>query len=256
MLKKSMEKNKFTAIVVDDEQKAVDYLCDLLGDFKEIQLLDCFTDSQKAIIEINNLKPDILFLDVQMPEKTGFDVVKSIRSSEYEPHIIFTTGFEKYAIRAIKYAAFDYLLKPINAYELKNTIQKISNLKDQNSKPQQFDRLFDKITSAQPLKFNTGTGFILIHPDELIYLEASRNYCELYLLNNRKELITINMNQACKLLPEEQFFRISRFNIINLNFLRKVERKNHQCTMMADGEKIILKGTLQNLKQLEKEYFD
>jgi len=88
-----------------------------------------------------------------------------------------------------------------------------------------------------------------------IYLSES-TLDELDLLNNRKELITINMNQACKLLPEEQFFRISRFNIINLNFLRKVERKNHQCTMMADGEKIILKGTLQNLKQLEKEYFD
>ena len=120
-----MEKDKLTAIVVDDEQEAVDYLCDLLGDYNEIQLLDCFTDSQKAIIEINNLMPDILFLDVQMPVKTGFDVVKSIRNNEYEPHIIFTTGFEKYAIRAIKYAAFDYLLKPINAYELENALQKI-----------------------------------------------------------------------------------------------------------------------------------
>lgn len=247
-----MEKDKLTAIVVDDEQEAVDYLCDLLGDYNEIQLLDCFTDSQKAIIEINNLMPDILFLDVQMPVKTGFDVVKSIRNNEYEPHIIFTTGFEKYAIRAIKYAAFDYLLKPINAYELENALQKISNLK--NQKPQQFDRLFDKIKSSQPLKFNTCTGFIVIHPDELIYLEASRNCCYIYLLNNQKELITDNMKQVARLLPEGQFFKISRSNIINLNFLKKVERKKHECTLMVDGEKIILKGTLKYLKELEKEY--
>jgi two-component system, LytTR family, response regulator len=247
-----MEKDKLTAIVVDDEQEAVDYLCDLLDDYKEIHLLSYFTDSPKAITDINNLKPDILFLDVQMPEKTGFDVVKSIRSKEYEPHIIFTTGFEKYAIRAIKYAAFDYLLKPVNAFELENVIERISNLK--TPKPQQFDRLFDKLNSSQALKFNTATGFIVIHPDEIIYLEASRNYCELYLRNDQKELVTNNMKQVSKLLPEGQFFRISRSNIINLSFLKKVERKNHQCTLMVDGEKIFLDASLKYLKMLEKEY--
>ncbi len=246
-----MEKDKLTAIIVDDEQGAINYLCDLLEDHKEIHLINKFTDSQKAIIEINKSKPYILFLDVQMPVKTGFDVIKAVRSKEYEPHIIFTTGFEKFAIRAIKYAAFDYLLKPINTFELENAIQRISNLKNQNPKSQQFDRLFDKITKTQPLKFNTSTGFVVIHPDEIIYLEASRNYCELFLINNRKELVTTNMNQVHQMLSKKSFHRISRSHIINLSFLQKVDRRKKACSLLADDESIILPIPPGNIRELE-----
>lgn len=247
-----MEKDKLTAIIVDDEQEAINYLCNILEDFKEIHLINKFSDSQKAIIEINKLKPDILFLDVQMPVKTGFDVVKEIRNNGYEPHIIFTTGYEKFAIRAIKYSAFDYLLKPINAFELENAIQKIKNFKNPKPKSQQFDRLFDKINLTQPLKFNTCTGFIVIHPDELIYLEASRNYCDLYLLNNRKELVTTNMNQVHKILSKKSFHRISRSHIINLSFLQKVDRSKKVCSLLANDESIILPIPSGNIRELEE----
>jgi len=135
-----MGDKNLTAILVDDEPEAIKYLSDLLGEHPEIRLLGHFTDPQKAIPEIIKSKPNILFLDVQMPIITGFDVVKAVRSDDYLPHIIFTTGFGKFAIRAIKYAAFDYLLKPINPFELENAILKINKLKKHNEK---FSNLID-----------------------------------------------------------------------------------------------------------------
>ncbi len=249
-----MGENNLTAILVDDEPEAIKYLCDLLKEHPEIMLLNYFTNPQEAITEINKTKPDILFLDVQMPVSTGFDVVKAVRTDNYLPHIIFTTGFEKFAIRAIKYAAFDYLLKPINPFELENAIQKINKLKEQSTKSQQFDRLFDSVRDNQPLKFNTGTGFIVIHPSEIIYLEANRNYCKINLINNHSELVTTNMNQIHHMLSAKWFYRVSRSNIINVNFLQKVNRSKKVCCLEADGETIIISIPSGNIKELEDNF--
>ena len=119
-------KNKIlTAILVDDEQEAINYLLDLLKGFKEIKILGSFTDPKEAIDEILTMKPEILFLDVQMPGKTGFDILNDVSGQEYKPFMIFTTAYEKYAIEAIRYAAFDYLLKPINETDLANAIERL-----------------------------------------------------------------------------------------------------------------------------------
>lgn len=242
---------RFTAILVDDELDAINYLLSLLEEQTEIKVLSHFTNSQKAIEEIINSKPDILFLDVQMPVKTGFDVVKEVRDKSCFPHIIFTTGFEKYAIRAIKHAAFDYLLKPINPFELENTIHKLTS-NNGNAGSQNFDTLFSELENTQPLKFNTSTGFIIVPPLEIIYLEASRNYCEIYLTSGRMELVTVNMFQVNNMLPENRFHRISRSHIINLEFLQKVERKRKACYLLADGKSITLPIPPGNLKELEQ----
>ncbi|MDA3907212.1 MAG: LytTR family DNA-binding domain-containing protein [Bacteroidales bacterium] len=243
-----------TAIIVDDEIEAINYLQALLEIHPRIKILGNYTNPIEAIEQILLLKPDILFLDVQMPNKTGFDIVKEIRSENYQPHIVFTTAYEQFAIRAIKHAAFDYLLKPINEYELSETLEKIRNIGKAELNESKFEKLFNKLASAEKLKFNTSTGFIIINSDDIIYCEADRNYCEIHLLDDRREVVTCNLNQVGKILPESDFFRISRFNIINLNFLEKVERKNHSCYLKTNDEKYTLKISSSNLKLLE-DYF-
>lgn len=246
-----MKKDQFTAILVDDEKIAINYLCDLLQQYHEITLLGCFTDPVRGIHEINKSKPDVLFLDIQMPIKTGFDIIREVRTDDYIPHVIFTTAYEKYAIRAIKYAALDYLLKPINAFELENAIQKLSNINDHTSRSQKYDKLLSNLENIQPLKFNTSTGFVIIHPEEILYLEASRNYCEIHLTKNRMELVTVNMNNVFKMLSETSFFRISRFHTVNMNCIKKVERAKKECHLLYNGEEIVLKISKSKLKELE-----
>lgn len=239
-----------TAIIVDDERSAIDYLLNILEIHKDISVLECFTSPELAIQRIRILKPDILFLDVQMPIKTGFDIVKDVRSDDYQPNIIFTTGFEKFAIRAIKYAAFDYLLKPINEFELSETLEKIKQ-NGSDSSAQRMELLFKKLSQSKKLKFNTSTGFIVLNTDEIIYCEASRNYCEIYMEDGRREVVTMNMNQVGKLLPDDHYYRISRFNIININYLDRVERKDHKCFLKSNGDYFSLKISSSGLKELE-----
>lgn len=247
-----MVKGKFTAILVDDEPKAITYLCELLEEYSDIVIQGKFTNLQTAITEINKLKPDVLFLDVQMLGKSGFDVIKEVRSEEYTPYVIFITGYAKFAIRAIKYAAFDYLLKPVNPFELEVAITKVALENEQQSQLQNFDKLISEVENTRALKFNTSTGFIIIHPSEIIYLEASRNYCEIHLIDNRMELVTMNMSQVCNILQNPSFFRISRFHAVNLSFIQKVERSKKECYLLANGEKITLSISRSEIKELEQ----
>ncbi|MCF8234079.1 MAG: LytTR family DNA-binding domain-containing protein [Bacteroidales bacterium] len=247
-----MNTEQLTAIIVDDEAEAIKNLEALLKAHHQVDVCGTFQKPEEAIGEIQNHEPDLLFLDVQMPGKTGFDVLKEVSGSLYQPIVIFTTAYEKYAIEAIRLAAFDFLLKPISEEELAHALQRIEEKQEQPDYSQKLQSLFRAIDKPKQLKFNTSTGFILIDPREILYCQASRNYCELFLNNGEREVVTCNMNRVGKMLPDDRFFRISRFNIINLDYLKKVERKDHSCTLLADGEKIVLKGTPKNLKVLEE----
>lgn len=249
-----MENKILTAILVDDEQEAINYLLDLVKSFKEIKILGSFTDATEAIDEILTLKPEILFLDVQMPEKTGFDILNDVSGQEYKPFVIFTTAYEKYAIEAIRYAAFDYLLKPINETELANAIERLKQKDYKYNYDDKLKSLFNELEQSKKLKFNTSTGFIVLNTKEIIYCQASRNYCEIHLTDDRCELVTCSMNNAGKMLPENEFFRISRFNIINLRFLKRVERRNHTCYLKTVSEAIQLNISPRNAKLLERYY--
>lgn len=246
-----MGKDKITAVIVDDEQEAINYLCDLLKEHRDISLTGRFTDPVKAIEEIQVSLPDVLFLDVQMPEKSGFDVIREVRSDTYLPHIIFTTAFEKFAIRAIKYAAFEYLVKPINPFELEAAVRKLCDTGYQSNMAHNYAKLFSGLKEPVPLKFNTSNGFVVINPAEIIYLEASRNYCEIHLTGNRMELVSLNMLQVINQLSGNSFFRISRFNTVNLKFLHKVNRIKKECYLLADGLPVVLKISVERVRELE-----
>jgi two-component system LytT family response regulator len=251
-----MEKRPLTAVIVDDEKNAIAFLKKLLIEIEFVKILGSYTHPEEAIDDIRSLKPDILFLDIQMHGKTGFEVAEELQRMKTPPQIIFITSFEKFAPKAIKHAAFDYLLKPVDPEELKETLDRIHTVHELNTNEigLKFEKLLDKLHSSKKLKFNTSTGFIVIECDEIIYLQASRNYCDIFLVDGRTETVTINMNKVSGLLPEDQFFRISRFHHINLEYLRKVERRNHTCQLRVDGETFALPVSPRNAKLLEQEY--
>ncbi len=213
----------FSAIVIDDEKESTDLLLDLLKDYSEIDIIECYQNPQEGIKGIIRYKPDLLFLDIQMPEKNGFDVLGEIREYDLNPIVIFITGYDKFALQAIKHAAFDYLIKPVDPAELKSTIEKLkTNNKDDLTN--QVSKLLHHLNSNVKLKINTPTGFIIIDSSEIIYCQADRNYSEIYLSDGRKEVITCNLKKLSKDLPKENFFRASRSLIINMSYITKVER--------------------------------
>lgn len=247
-----MGADTYSAIIMDDEKEAIDSLLELLKSHKQVRILETFTDLDDTINYINSEKPELLFLDIQMSEKTGFEVVREIRTESYHPHIIFVTAYNRYAIQAIKHAAFDYLLKPVDPDELADALIRLSKEKPNQDKSSKIEKLLKQLARSRKLKFNTCSGFIVLDTEEIIYCEASRNYCDIYLTHDRPEVVTMNLNNVGKLLPEDSFFRISRFHIINLKFLTKVERRNQTAYLKAGTETIELKISSRNSKLLEK----
>jgi len=218
-----IEANKFRAIVIDDEKESTDLLMDLLKDYSEIEILKTYQNPVEGIKGIIHYKPDLLFLDIQMPEKDGFDVLSEIREYDLYPIVIFITGYDKFALQAIKHAAFDYLVKPVDPVELKATIKKLNSQKT-NDLTNKVSKLLHHLNSNIKLKFNTPSGFIIIDSSEIIYCQADRNYSEIYLSDGRKEVITNNLKKLSKNLPKDNFFRASRSLIINMSYITKVER--------------------------------
>lgn len=240
-----------SAIIIDDEPDAINLLEDLLKDFDEIKITATADNVNTAFEVIKDQTPDLVFLDIQMPEQNGFELIKKLKTENLNHAIIFVTAYDQYAIQAVKHAAFDYLLKPVDRDELKEAIGRFRKVK-QDDLRERLNCLLDKLERPQKIRFNVRTGYILIDPEEIVYCQADGNYTDIFLTTREKEIVTYNLSNVWKMFPEKNFFRISRFNIINLKFLTRVDRKSKTCELTAVGHTYRLPLPKKQMKELKK----
>ena len=240
-----------TAVIVGDEQESLNLLEESLSDFPEVEIIAKAMNANKAVDLILKNRPDLIFLDIHMPEKDGFHVVDEIKKYKYSPKIVFVTAHDQYSIKTIKLAAFDYLLKPINPSELAETISRFKAEGSGVNFQDRVEKLMLNIKKNQKIRFNTRTGFILVNTSDIIYCESDRNYSIIHLGNEKREVVTCNLRVLEDRLPLDMFFRISRFVIVNLDYLDSVDRKTHTCKIIKEDEKLSFKITLANIKKLE-----
>lgn len=226
---------KWKIVILDDEQHAVEALELLLRDHKEVEIIGTFTRSQEAINFILNHPAEILLLDIQMPVIDGFEVVEILRKHDLKPFVIFTTVFEEYAIKAIRYAAFDYLLKPVSLDDFNEALNrlKISQTSQNGSK---IELLLSKLNQNKKLRFYTRTGFIVINSNDIIYCEADRNYTIIHMPHDHCEVVSMNLKSLNDILGTDNFFRAGRSLIINTDYLILVDRKKKICTLKYNEE--------------------
>lgn len=248
-----MKQNTLTAIIIDDEPEAVLNLENLLKAESDVKVVCSFTDPNTAIEGLLKFKPDVLFLDIQMPGISGFDVLSMIKELGQNPYIIFTTAYDQFAIQAIKAGAFDYLLKPIDPAELNEAIIKVKTDTASHTLDQRLESLEKALQNHRKLKFNTRSGYILIHPDEIFYIEADANYSEIYLSKEKREVVSMNLGSVEDILPN-QFVRISRSIIINAHYLAKVSGVNRRCVMKKEGEEMEFNIPEKHLPELRKRF--
>lgn len=243
-----MKESKISAIIVDDEQEARDLLENLLIDFEEIQVISKESNVDNAIKIIIDKTPDIIFLDIEMPEKNGFDLINEIHNLNLNPTIIFITAFNR-AVEAFDKAAFDYLMKPIEIDRLRKTINRYKTEKKTDNLADKIDKL-KCFLQPEKIKFNTKTGFLLLNPEDIVYCKADGNYSYLFLSNGKKEYITKQLGQIeCQLL-DDHFFRISRTIVINMNYLSSVDRKSKKVILLNGIQEIELAISVKRLKVL------
>jgi two-component system LytT family response regulator len=235
------------AVIIEDEEESLHLLVNLILATKLAEINGSTTDPNEALAIIINAAPDIVFLDIRMPGKSGFEVLDDLRKVKTDyPYIVFTTAYDEFAIKAFEYAAFDYLLKPIEPQRLSETLLRcISSL--HTGHKQKTDLL---LGSYRKLIVRNISGISVIDPSEIIYVEAEGNYSVFHLINNKVETVTMLLGKAEEQLSEEMFFRISRSFIINLNFLKKINTKQLQCILSASGSDFKCSVSRNRLAQL------
>jgi DNA-binding LytR/AlgR family response regulator len=245
-----MFNKNLTAIIIDDEPEAITNLEKLVQDFAGLTIAGSTTKPEKLLTLFLKIRPDILFLDIQMPGMNGFDVLKELHDHKLNPYIIFTTAFDNHAMQAIKTGAFDYLLKPVDPGELAAAIEKVQSDIEIHSLEHRINSLEKVVHNHRKLRFNTRSGYLLIHPDEIFYIQADWNYSEIYLSKEKHEVISMTLGSVEELLPKEIFVRINRSIIINRNFITKIQTSKRLCFLKKDGEECSFTITASHLNQL------
>lgn len=216
----------FKTILIDDEPLALQRMERLLSPYRAfIQIIDTATGGSEAIRKINSFTPDLIFLDIQMPEINGFQVLEKIN---HQPLVIFTTAYDQYALRAFEENSVDYLLKPVDSRRLEKAINKLKRVtSDEIRKDWHFniDKLVDslKMQRIKRVRVKLGGTLKFINLEEIYYFKSSEKYVELHTFDSRY-LIDQPLKQLEKDLPQEDFIRIHRSLIINLNHVKEVVR--------------------------------
>ncbi|MEA1876948.1 MAG: LytTR family DNA-binding domain-containing protein [Bacteroidota bacterium] len=219
-------------VIVDDEPKAISVLSSLISGISELNLLASFSDPCEALSQIEDLNPDLLFVDIEMPQKNGFELVDSIRLMGLDPKIIFTTGYDQFAVKAIKQQAYDYLLKPVTRSEI---LEVLSRSKHDNNKNGEKS----KVRSGR-LRFNTLNGFFVVEIEQVVYIKADGNYSEMHMRNGSRKLITSNLARIEALLDSKVFCRIGRSLIVNTDYLTQVNRRKGLCILKTGDTDVAL----------------
>jgi two-component system LytT family response regulator len=226
-----------TAIIVDDEPYCCETLATLLERYcPNVKVLDLCNSAANALQSIALKKPDILFLDIEMPLMNGFDLLEKLPQIDFK--LIFTTSYDQYAIKAIRYSAFDYLLKPIDREELQRAVQK-AGAQMAHPLPQQIEILLQKLNHPSvpinKIAIPTMEGLQMIFVDSVISCQADSNYTILYLKNKQRITASRTLKEIEEMLEDYSFIRVHHSFLVNLNEVEKYIKGEGGYMQMSDG---------------------
>jgi len=232
---------KKKVLIIDDENRTRDFVKKMIDSF---QLdLEVFTDGENVetgIEAINRIQPDIVFLDIQMPDGTGFDVLNSLETKKFE--VIFITAYQEYAIKAIKFSALDYILKPIDAEELHSAVLTAIDSVDFKKEDLQYEALENNIQpgNRRKLVLKTQECVYIVDLMEIIRCEADKNYTFFFLNSGKKILVSRTLKDFETMLNGYGFFRIQQSHLINLDYLDRYDKHQGGAIIMKDGSALPL----------------
>lgn len=251
---------KFKAIIIDDEERARRVLSSMLKEYcaDSIEVVSSCANVPQGVLEINRKNPDVVFLDIEMPDYSGFELLDFFKDVDFE--IIFVTAYNKYALRAFEVSAVDYILKPVRIDKLETAVEKLQT----KLQLRMFDRLELLKTNLQSDKIKkivvpVSDGLILVKVDKISHIDADGSYVKLHLNDGTNMLVSKKLKYFEELLcNQNNFYRIHRSHLINIEFIKKYNRheslvvleNNHKIKVARDNkvefEELIKKYTQQN----------
>ncbi|WP_293293778.1 LytTR family DNA-binding domain-containing protein [Allomuricauda sp.] len=226
------------AIIVDDEFNAIKNLKWEIERFcADVKILDTFTDPLEAISAINYLKPDCVFLDIEMPEMDGFEMLNTLKYRSFD--LVITSAYDNYAIKAFRQHAIDYLLKPVDSDDLIEVIERIRANKQKNVLGSELKDLFEEWREegekrlALPMSGKT----LYVDRDDILYCKSDGNYTEVYFVNGKKEVLSKRLKDLEDMLAHG-FFRVHNSYLIRLNAIKEFVNQDGQYLVLCDGTNV------------------
>lgn len=229
------------ALIIDDEKRTRQMIAKMV---ESMELgIECYPigeSVQSGLKAIEEIHPDLVFLDIQMPDGTGFDLLNSLEERNFE--VIFITAFEEYAVKAIKFSALDYILKPVDADELETAVKKAVHTVNKNLSNLQLNALNQNIQNKDKkrLVLKTHDSVHVVDLDNIIRCESDRNYTSFYLNEGKTILVSRTLKEYETILVEYQFFRVQQSHLINLKYIDRYDKKDGGSVVMKDGSEVPL----------------
>lgn len=227
-------------VIIDDEAKAregIKQMIDLYGN-GEVEIVGNGKDVKSGVQAINKHSPDLVLLDIKMPDGTGFDVLNQFGKIDFD--VIFITAFEEYAIKAFKFSALDYILKPIDPEELQKTLEKLINDKEKKDLNLQFQNLMEAFQQGpsedKKLVLRTNNSIHLVEARKIVRVQSDRNYTKFYRIDEEPVTVSQSMIRFEPLLEEYDFIRVHQSHIINLRRVKKYMKDEYLCIMEDDSQ--------------------
>lgn len=229
------------ALLVEDEKNSQELISGLIDEYCEgVEVAGIAGSVGEALEKIEALRPELLFLDIELPDGDGFQVLEKSSARNFE--VIFITAYDQYATRAFKFSATDYLLKPVDIDELQEAVKRVLDKRANTPAVEQEARLEALIANLkhlqQPLKrivLPTSNGFTVVNPEDIIRCESDRNYTFIFLKDGRKILVSRTIKEYDEMLSDHNFFRIHQSHLINLSYLKNYTRGRGGYVELTDG---------------------
>lgn len=228
------------AIIIDDEKTSCDTLAGLISRYcKNVEIVGFANGYKSGLKAIHENKPDIVFLDIQMPDGSGFQLLEDVKDVNFD--IIFTTAYDQYAIKAIKYSALDYLLKPIIPADLVNAVQKAEARRTHSEMDSNIKVLLENLkTKNEPKKIvlSTSDKIHIVETDNIIRCESDDYYTRYFFTDGKTLLISRTLKETEQLLGEQSFLRPHKSHLVNIKYIKGFLKNDGGYILMSDGYKV------------------
>lgn len=231
------------AIIIDDEKKARNNLLNLLKDYcSEVEVLADESSISSGIKAIEKIDPDLVFLDIEMQNETGFELLEKIKEPDFD--IIFVTAHHEYAIKAFKFSAIDYVMKPIDIDELVQAVEKVQEKKASRFTKEKFEVLMENMkdphASFERIALPTSEGLTFVEINDMIRCESTANYTYFFLEGAKKILVSKTIKFYEELLSDHKFYRVHQSHLINLMHIKKYVKGEGGYIIMSDDSMVMV----------------
>jgi two-component system, LytTR family, response regulator len=232
------------SILVDDEARSRKTLEWQLNQYcPEIEIITSCASAEEGILAINNFKPELVFLDIEMPHMNGFEMLQNLQPVNFA--VIFTTAYDQFAIKAFRYSAADYLLKPIDKDDLQEAVEKVKKLYNENHHDKigmllEQVKLLSQGQSVQKIALTTHDSYVFVDVADMIYCESERNYTRVFLASGKNIIVAKTLKLVEELIASNNFFRAHHSYLINMNNIKQFIKEDGGQIVMKNDAKIPL----------------